>query len=243
MNFKPKRKLSLVLVLMFTLSLILACNIEERRSTLPVEYDTYIIDTSSILMSIIQGKEDVFMPVTSSASEEITSEFPVNWKQADYLVIADALHQVAWGSSLDGWKLNSMDFGLLCDKKTHGLQYAHFVFYDTQDTEDGGTRIVHNIVIDPERSSVNVWALRYSPVVINWKTIDLTTAAITADDALQIAESNGGTETRNKVGDDCYISVSFFFDSASYDGWTVSYYQNPGTLLEINIDPITGDIP
>jgi len=242
MNLKPRRKPSLVLVLMFTLSSILACNIEERRSTLPVEYDTYIIDTSSILMSITQGKEDVFMPVTSSESEEIPSEFPVNWKQADYLVIADALHEVVWSTSLKNWELNSMDFGLPCNKKMYGLQYGHFVFYDTQDTEDGSDRIVHNIVIDPERSSVNVWALRYSPVVIRWETIDLTKAVITADDALQIAEANGGTETRNKVDNDCYISVSLVPDSAGYDGWTVSYYQNPGTLLEIYIDPITGDI-
>lgn len=242
MDIKTRRKLPLLLAVLVIVCSVFACNAEERRSTLPVQHTTYIIDNKSILISIAEGREDVFVPATSSDAEETPSEFPVNWKQSDYLVIAEALHEVVWGSSLETWELNSTNFGLLCSDETHGLQYAHFVFYNILESDESEARIVHNIVIDPERSIVNAWALKYSPVVINWETVDLTSINITADDALQIDEPNGGAEQRNIVDNDCYISVSFVPDSIGYDGWKVSYYQNPGVLLEVYIDPFSGAI-
>lgn len=241
-DVQTRRRLPSLLAVIVIVFSILACNTEERRSALPVPHDTYIIDTKSILVLMVQGKEDIFVPAISSDAEETPSEFPVSWRQSDYLKIADALHDEVWDVSLENWELNSMIFRSSCRDISNGLQDARFVFYNIMMAEEGKERIVHNIVIDPERSIVDVWALKYSPVVINWKTVDLASINVTADEALHIAESNGGKEKRNSVDNNCYVSVSFVPDSAGFDGWRVSYYQNPGVLLELNIDPISGGI-
>jgi len=134
-----------------------------------------------------------------------------------------------------------MDFSGSCHDIENGLQDVYFVFYNILDSEDGKSRIVHNINIDPARSEINVWAEKYSPLVMKWKAIDLEETNITADDALLIAETNGGREIRKSVDNECNISVSFSPVPGSFDGWEIRYYQNPGTLFELKVDPTNGE--
>ena len=199
------------------------------------------MNTSSILESILQGRYDLFIPVDSPSEEEAFQSDLVNWNQEDYITVANSIHKFVWDEPLNNWMLNSMDFSGSCHDIENGLQDVYFVFYNILDSEDGKSRIVHNINIDPARSEVNVWAEKYSPLVMNWKAIDLGETKITADDALQIAEDNGGIEIRNSVNNECNVSVSFLPNPGDYDGWKLSYYQNPGTLLEVKVDPKTGE--
>jgi hypothetical protein len=71
-----------------------------------------------------------------------------------------------------------------------------------------------------------------------------TTKAITVDEALNIAEINGGSQFRESVNHECEILVSYYpDDSLDYDGWDVYYFNRS---LEVgdtyHIDPKTGKL-
>jgi hypothetical protein len=237
-----KNRMSLYrLVAIMVICTMSACYFEESRSPIPVQNDHFFIDTESVLTSIAEGKVDVFVPIESSSDlGPSPASQPVNWTQADYLEIANALHKFVWGEPLDTWVLNSMSFRVSCSAAQNGLQYAHFVFFAVRDFDDNDARIEHNLIIDAESSSVDVWATKYQPVVMRWNTIDLRELNYTAEQVLQIAEGNGGEAKREAVNNTCYISVSLVPDSAGFDGWRVKYYENPGILFELHVDPITG---
>jgi hypothetical protein len=71
-----------------------------------------------------------------------------------------------------------------------------------------------------------------------WNSFDLRKFNITADDALQLVEENGGKEARSKNKNDCRILVK---TSAQNNGsWDVSYYIGASVIFEMLIDPYSG---
>jgi len=229
-----------MIIIAFT---ILGCQFGETRSSLPVEPSAYSFDTKTILESIARGKDDTFTPLDASSEtlEETFQSESADWKQADYLVVADALHKVVWGESLSSWKIHSMIFRLSCSELQQGYLDSQFVFYKILDSDNDKSRIVHNLVINPTIGEAYIQAEKYTHLVMGWEVIDLEENHVTADDALLIAETNGGREIRKSVDNECNISVSFSPVSGSFDGWKIRYYQNPGTLFELKVDPANGE--
>ena len=74
-------------------------------------------------------------------------------------------------------------------------------------------------------------------IIDRWYTVDLTSYKITADDALQVAEENGGKEARSRVKNDCRILIRTP-NHENDDRWDVSYYF--GVNFEMLVDPYSG---
>lgn len=224
---------------------MLACRIgqTEERVTLFDQY--YIIEPLTLVDSLKANNTNAFSPISKEPELlPVEQQVPVNWLQGDYFFIADTLYEKVLGKTLQDWQLSSMDFDLGCSKIGNGFQNGRFTFFRVVQDKEQKSRFVRPIDIDPRRNFVHTTEWKYYPSLINLETIDLSRLKINAENALQIAESNGGKEKRQLIEDACEISLGLYPNSSNYKGWVVTYTRKDdgASLFRIQIDPYTGEI-
>lgn len=207
-------------------------------------YGCFQIDPATILDSIDKGETEIFSP-EPRACEDIISDGNILykgtylWNQADYLKIANSLNGFVWKDTLEGWSIYKMFYQADCQEDP-SLRNADIIYYKT--TFDKGRILYATRVMEVEPAYINVeWGggAFYPHPLSGWKGMDVNRLKITAEDALRIAEENGGREARAKFDNQCYIDLLLF--SEKYPGWLVSYngtYEHP----EFQIDPYDGSI-
>ncbi len=214
----------------------------------------YLIDPGTILQSLHDGHTDVFTPATPDTEPSISSKLPSNsfiWKQEDYLSIANAVHEYKWKESLEKWQLYSMRFTIdRCYSVEEGIDLAELTYYQRQ----GNRYIVHGMRINPLMRKVTTGDSQY-PYRKEWTPIDINTLAVkTPDEALKLAESNGGRDARGELdGNGCSIDLylkpdAFVFSLFSNPfklyglGWGVQYWNNSENdfLFRDSIDAYSG---
>lgn len=225
------------LIVLFTLN---ACYFQETRGSIVVKENQFKIDPSTILEGALQGEENIFIPADTEEEPEIYQPFLSNWKQSDYLIIADALHKFVWKESLIDWKLNSVIFSVDCDDLPYGFQYARFVYFKVIDDDKGRYRVVHTIFVDLYSKTANVSADKYSPLVMDWKELDLIKMNITSQEALKIIENDKGSELRKSINNDCTVSTSFYTTLPQKNKWVITYYTG-NENVDFEVDPDTGE--
>ncbi|MFT3891640.1 MAG: PepSY domain-containing protein [Anaerolineales bacterium] len=206
-----------------------------------VDRGDYKIEPNSILQDLERGEKDVFKPGTN-ISLEVNSAYKVDsfsWQHSDYMEVAKALHQFVWNETLNDWKMYGMIFARRCQDNPRGFEGADFTFY--KNNKRGGYT-VHEMDLYPGDSGVS-WggSDNWSRPLFGWTSINLQRLKITADDALQIAEENGGTEFRVKTSNMCDIQLVIKPNPDGDNDWIVGYYANNGSEhFEIQINPYTG---
>lgn len=144
MNNSKKTRITFILIIfLWTIS---ACYFEESRSSIPLSHNQYRIDPENILETISRGGKNIFTPIETPSSPAEFQSVPVDWKQSDYLAIANSLHEFVWGESLDNWKLNVVNFSSMdCDKMSYGFEYVRFVFFKSMNdaNNDDEYRVEH----------------------------------------------------------------------------------------------------
>lgn len=240
------RKLTCFMLLMLVLSITFACQLpsfleDTRPVTISSSEGQYEIDSVTILASIDQGNADVF--ISQIGTPEVmptTPGKPVQWSQADYYRIAQTLHEFVWGEPIENWNLSEILFRMGCEDANNGPQFAQFQLFRIGHVDEQETRIVRSLFIEPMKQSVSWHEYETAPAVGQWPTIDLGQFGISANDALQIAESNDGSKERSTVNNECSIYITA--PDSMYDGWRIDYSQtNLPPLFEIHIDPMTGE--
>jgi hypothetical protein len=237
-----KSTYSVILAAVILLSAMLSCYVDEKEDQINLFDQYYTIEPTSLLDSLKHG-EMAFTPV-SQRPELIPfdQQVTVNWSQADYFYIANALYEGAVGKTLLGWQLGGVDFSLTCSQIQNGFQNGRFHFFSVIKVDDEDSRLERFIDIDPRHNFVNASESKYFPNLVDSKSIDMAGLKISAEQALQIAESNRGQETRQSVGNDCHIDLFLSPRSRNTKGWKVMYHQNDDKLFEIQIDSYTGEI-
>ena len=200
----------------------------------------YQMDPQTILSSIDSGETDVFSPQDSAA--QIPEPQAVSWGQADFIKTVRALNQAVWQEPMSGWRLYSMHFSTPCGDSISGFAEADFYYFKTTFRENGKIRYTtQNFSISPEYEQA-VWAggATFPRPLIGWKYVRLNQIQVAAEDALAIAEENGGRETRQLVDNDCRIHVRLAGDMT----WQILIYQNDtgSSLFRMVIDPESGKI-
>lgn len=180
------------------------------------------MDASTALEALARGNPDVFIPIAEDETIPEPSGVVVQWDQADYFALANALHEFAWGESLEGWQFYQAMFRLQCDQVARGPQFALLEFYKSVLVGDGSKRIHHLIDIAPEDNRAYFTEFEYYPELISWPSIDLSDVKVTAEEALQIAEANGGAVFREQLDDKCSVYMYLRSDEIR-DGWYVDY--------------------
>lgn len=200
----------------------------------------YQIDPATILDSIDSGETEIFIPQPSAS--QASAQNTISWQQDDFINLARALNQVVSQEPLSGWRLYSMHFSTPCRDNLTGFAEADFYYFKTAFRENGKIRYTtQNIFISPEYEQVT-WARggNFPHSLIAWDYVRLRQIQITAEDALAIAEENGGRETRQLVDNNCRIHVRLAGDRI----WQILIYQNDtgSSLLRMVIDPESGSI-
>lgn len=215
----PNATISIILALTILFAATLSFNIgqTEEKTTLFDQY--YTIEPKSLRDSLKNGDTNAF----TSATEEpellpVGQQIPVDWLQADYFYIANALYDSILRKSLQGWQLQGMDFQLGCEQLHNGCQNGRFEFFKVLKEKEQESWMSRFIDIDPRSDFVHAIEERYYPKLADLKIIDMTKLKISAEYVLQIAESNGGKEKRQSVGNACDISLVLYPNSASYRG-------------------------
>jgi len=230
-----------------TLLILLDAVSDKKEERTNLFYHYYSIEPASLLEALEAGNINVFSPVDEEPPlVPSNQQIPVPWTQEDYFRIANALSQFVWGDTdtLEGWQLNSMDFALGCGKVGIGFQDGNFRLFKNVKTDERESRIVRIVNIDPRSKVVFITENEYYPILADWSAIDLGQNLLSAEEILQIAENVGGQEKRLSVKNACDISLLLSPDSASYEGWWVTYTRKDDgtTLFHVDIDPVTGAI-
>lgn len=200
------------------------------------------IDPGTILTSLEKGKIDIFLLDQRLVEERVEGPIlhtePILWSQSDYLQIVTALDNSVWNSTLDDWSLFSMDFNGDC-QNLNVLTGAEYKYFKTDFDKGKVVDTWREIEVNPEYGYV-AWGngARYPHPLLGWKSVDLDRLKVTAEEAIRIAEENGGTEARLKIENRCYIHLSLTPDN--YEGWEVDYGYSSG--FRILIDPYTGKV-
>ena len=191
-------------------------------------------DTETILNSLQRGDMDVFIRTNETLGTQ-KYETPFIWKQADYLLVTDALHQLAWKTTLDDWSLHNMSFLGECSDQI-GFDIAKISYAKVIGLQEYS---FHMIGIYP-RAGEGEWGGGEFPRSLfdQWYYIDLQKLTIALEDAIQIAEINGGEHARLSVHNRCTVNVSL----SSYPDphWEISYSLVPTRIFEIRVDAYTG---
>ncbi len=239
---------ALCVLAMTIMSLTFSCSSMEPERQVTSEIEFYAIDPNTLVNDLAQGSKDVFIAQDESPYEASpTLDEPVQWSPADYFQIAQTLHTLVWGESLDEWKLSAIGYGMDCEYLTNGPQDAFFTYFKLEQFDGYASRLVSILTIEPRRNTVAALKEVYYPHQANQQVIDLAQLKISAADALQIAERNGGYETRMAVENMCGIYI--ILNTGSFDdmsGWKIEYYPDgingSDTLAYYDIDPLTGEI-
>jgi hypothetical protein len=148
----------------------------------------------------------------------------IKWKEKDFVLITQIVHQKIWNKSVNDIKLSEVSFTTSCLNIDSGLQNGLFTFFEIEkpDKNDVGRRIEHHIHILPSEGLIH-WYETY--ISINDKGesfLDFSHNKVTSDNALFIAEENGGKDVRLKNANKCNINV--FSGLAEKDlVWHINY--------------------
>lgn len=250
MSYPSRKRLALFVWMAIALYVTISCQSpsflgDAKVAEMSSSEGYYTIAPATILESLAQGKTDVFTPqIATPEAITPTPAQPVQWSQADYFRIAQALHEFVWNESWDGWALDKLLFRLDCAEVSRGPQRAHFTFFRVIHTREQESRLERDLWIEPFTNSASWHEVEYYPNVLDAQGIDLSQIKIPVESALRIAEQNGGAAVRSEVEDACRIYL-ILAPGSKYNGWQVAYsgydpkYNAPTNLFEIRIDPFT----
>jgi hypothetical protein len=209
-------------------------------------YGFYEIYPETILDSLNRGETNVFTP----ASEEIWNrEEPyydsIQWSQADYLRIANALSQEVWHEPLDlkEWKVLSLSLDQDCVDNRQGFYDFSIVYFQNAGVSFWN-RSYHARIIEfyPWQGIIRWGDSTFSDAILpGWGQVDINDFKLTADDAVLIAEENGGSKARQEVDNVCGISVWLNgyspINADTNNSWLINY-RSAG--FSVRIDPFSG---
>ena len=216
-------------------------NYERPNFSLQPNIGHFIIDPKTVIESLDNGRADIFTPnLQGERSNTILFEEPINWKQREYFMITKALNQSVWKDNLDDWELYEMVFFLDCQDNPSGFERSFMTYFKTIPS-DSKVYTVRDFSIYPRYLDVE-WrgGKNYSRPLFGWKRIDLDNLKIKAEDALRIAEENGGKDIRLKFNNNCRIKL--FLEPDIHPEWRIWYSVEGLSKLDLMIDPFTGKI-
>ena len=204
----------------------------------------YKFDPTTILASLESGTTDVFVPETATPEAPVF-DMSFSWGQSDYLEVANALYQHEWNETFDSWSLLSMIFETTCRDELDGFDSGDIHFFKIVETGSETRYTTREVYITPQYGNLSLGAGGQNADFLSrkpdWKSIDLNELAVSAEDAIRIAEANGGMSYRYYKHNECDIGM--ILNIGAYGGWYV-WYEGIGDYSNffIQIDPYKGRI-
>jgi hypothetical protein len=206
----------------------------------------YEIDPETILNALNRGATDVFKLSSEEIWDQERPEYEsIRWSQSDYLKIADALSQEVLHEPLDlnKWQRLYLSLDQDCVDNPRGFYDFDIVYFQNAGLRSWSRQYHVRLIQVISWQGIIRWGdTIYSDAVLpGWGNVKLNSFKLTADDALRMAERNGGSNVRQEANNACMISV--WFNNYS----PVSGYTNNDWLLEyrktdfyMRINPFSG---
>jgi hypothetical protein len=211
----------------------------------------YFFNSETALKSLEQSNVSILTPLTKITADEYLNSGPPPvksqaylWKYSDYLKFANVVQKQTWGDeAMFEWDLLRMSFNSECQDPLDGFSRADLYYFRPITVDGEATYAGREMLLRPLYGDiVSGSGTNYPrPFLGSWESIDLSKLKITPDNALQIAEKNGGKSFRNMVKNDC--RVFFSYAVRRNEGWIVLYSsrKNTSEKFEMNINPFTGE--
>lgn len=200
----------------------------------------YLINPDTILVALNRGDANVFLPMlaTPGPNDELLPPGSFEWEQKDYFEIAKVLSQHVWKDDLTDWEVYYVAFGKDCINTTRGFDSFDIIYFKPVKAASEDMYITRQINIYPLAKQVTWGSGSNYPRLFlrDWLSVDLENFKVTADEALQIAEDNGGTDARLRVNNSCNILISSPHNNNN--AWSVSYYVRAS--FQVIVDPYNG---
>lgn len=206
----------------------------------PDEYDKrgiYRFEPKTILDALRQGDANIFLPPSKSQSTP-SSVIPLYWQQENFQYVAHAVHQFVWDESLEGWNLYRVSFTTNCRDYSKGFYFANMTYFKIISLSGKTEYTLHDIEINLEDKEI-FWGEKtnYPFPKLGWKSIDLEKIGVTAEEAVKIADANGGRSLRlsaqKSAQDGCRINATFFPSGYDFYGWRVTYGDGEVILIPV----------
>ena len=199
----------------------------------------YKITPETIRSDINKGGIGIFQILAIEPDVSKVGEFgDAFWSQSDYLQVANALRQFVWGENIYDWRISGMSFGRNCHDNISGFESGDVTYY--KQIEKSNAYLAYYVRISPESGQIISGEGGFRRPLFGWASVHPDKFKVNAEDAVQIAEENGGREFRKAVSNSCSIVVALNPNPVD-NGWLVAYFSNNGAVnYIININPYTG---
>jgi hypothetical protein len=247
-----RKKLLWALLCIFTIALGVRLFWYDAGYSNPLHFTSYPqsgyyeINPETLLVNLNQGKEDVFTPASDDIwNREVPNYDLIKWSQSDYLKIADALSKEVWHESLslEDWEILSVGAEQDCMDNPHGFYYFEIVYFQKSGIRSWGRQYQARLIEIVTWQGLVRWGdgSFTEAILPGWGKTDFENFKITADDALTIAERNGGSEFRQGEKNRCTISTRLInyppVSGYTNNNWRVDYHMGD---FSVNINPFTG---
>ncbi len=202
---------------------------------------TYRIDPKTILEAIKVGEPKIFTLKTETTEDEVKAGSSYQWSQTDFIEVSTAFQKEILSKTAADQKIDRMLFGLDdCKDVNLGAQRAYIFTYMLESgyfVWPPFNVASYSYSIDLPSNELRWSAKSYDKYVGEeiHSVLDFAQIKISAEEALRIAELNGGKDARLSVENQCSINLEI--DANSNNGnWVVNY----GSLFRIEIDKANG---
>lgn len=132
----------------------------------------------------------------------------VTWSQREFETIRLSFIEQVLRDAPERWEMAHMTFRLDCRDVGVGKQVGVFLMFRNSGDFLHKARVERHLGVFPQDRVITYWeVLEEVPELQPLTAIDMKRVKISADQALQIAERNGGSAKRGEVRDDCGIDV------------------------------------
>jgi hypothetical protein len=156
--------------------------------------------------------------------------------EEQFYKIASAAHFQRWNEEMEDWNLLWISINQDCRDKLGDFQNFYISFYK----RDRLTHTYSSLHITPSQNYVSLQEREFYLQLFSEPDIDMSKLDISATEALNIAERNGGANLRKELNDACEISIRL----SPKSGWSVFYTSREEIRPSgsYRIDPYTGTL-
>ncbi|MFZ1476045.1 MAG: hypothetical protein WBV59_00265 [Anaerolineae bacterium] len=241
-NWRHVRSLMSRLAPIMLIPILSGCLLFSKTSMFSRGDGWYHYDPTTLPQALERGEPLSLTPEATVATSDVLDSKPVQWTQADFLQIADAFQQQELAESLSAWKFSQLWFELYCADVAFGPQHLTIELYREYPRDEGGMRLVqHSVLISPRRNQVGWTENELWPVLGRQPSLDLTRIKVPVEQALRIAEAQGGQAARETAQNQCLIYL-LLTASRAQNGWEVTYsgFAPRGSLFKLYVNEETG---
>lgn len=246
-----KKLIHLALLFLVFLILVIVLAFCSFNTKIPREKVTVIGSGFFAFNSNSVLNADALLPVQFTTTTDIDAIGSLNgntvdWSMGDYLRVRDLFVKQIIHDTSTKWTPSRYDFKLRCNQAMIGLQTGNIEAFVAHTDSRVHYRTERNISIFPQYGRLlyteNQYENQYLSDPFKATPIDTSRLRLTADEALHIAERNGGSAIRAEVDDKCIIEVTML-------GWrglsweiTYSFLEGDRKDYKVNVDGETGEV-